>query len=98
MGSFYFTPEANHTYNAIININNKTVTKPLPAALDKGYVMHLSDVDEKQCTINVNSNENMREPVYLIGYSDNKINAALMQSTDDNGNTSFTIQKNNLTS
>jgi hypothetical protein len=98
MGSFYFTPESNHTYSAIINIGNKTATRPLPAVDDKGYVMHLSDVDEKQCVINVHTNENIHGPVYLIAYNGNKINAALMQTTDDNGNTSFTIQKNNLAS
>ncbi|MEP6682090.1 MAG: hypothetical protein ABJA35_02475, partial [Parafilimonas sp.] len=60
MGSFYFMPENNHTYNAIININNKTITKQLPAVNSKGYVMHVSNADGKQVTVSVQSNTNQQ--------------------------------------
>ena len=95
MGSFYFTPAEDHTYTAIVNINNKTIKQALPAVMNKGYVMHVND-DDKQINITVHSNENMQAAVYLIAYNNNKIDASLMQSTDNNGNASFIIQKNNL--
>lgn len=93
MGSFYFTPKQNHTYSAVINIKGKKITKALPAVNDKGYVMHVSAVNEDQIKVTVKSGEN--KPVYLFVHSTSKIGAALMQTINDSVAV-FTLNKNSL--
>jgi hypothetical protein len=94
MGSFYFTPTRGHTYSAVVTINDKKVTKLLPAVNDKGYVMHVSGADENQVTVTVKSGES-NKPVYLLAYSNSNITAALMQRMND-GVAAFTLNKNGL--
>lgn len=46
LGSFLFTPVAGHVYKAVILFpDGITLTKDLPVALDKGYVMQVSTMD-----------------------------------------------------
>jgi hypothetical protein len=39
MGSFVFSPAGHHVYKAVVNINNKVITKELPIN-ESGYVLH----------------------------------------------------------
>lgn len=96
MGSFYFKSEKNHTYSAVININNKIITKQLPAVNGKGYVMQVLNDEPGKFKVSVQSNEGVQKPVYLVAYNGNKINIVLMQSTGNNVNALFIIQKNNF--
>jgi hypothetical protein len=95
MGSFYFTPEANNTYSAVLNINNRSVTKELPAVNSKGYVMNAKD-DNDAIKVSVQSNASTRSPVYLIAYNNRNVSEALIQTTDDNGNAYFVVQRSGL--
>jgi hypothetical protein len=96
MGSFYFTPGKDHTYKAVVKIDDKTFIEELPPVYNTGYVMHASNAGENQITITVNSGETVQQPVYLLAYSNNNVKAALMQAEDGNGKTTFTLNKNNL--
>ncbi len=96
MGSFYFKAEQGHTYNAVLNINGTTITKALPAAYDRGYVMHLSVSDRSQVSITVSSNENSAQNIYLLAWNNNGIITGLMQAIADNSKATFTLNKSNL--
>jgi hypothetical protein len=96
MGSFYFKPEENHTYNAILNINNKPVSKQLPAINTKGFVMHVSYSDDKELTVSVHSNAHSQQTVYLLAYHNKKIDTSLMKNSDADGSTLFNINRNDL--
>jgi hypothetical protein len=96
MGSFYFTPEQNHTYKALLNINGKNFTTPLPHVYNNGYVMRVSTAGEKQVNIAIHSNINFKTTIYLLAYSKKNILLALEEVTDENGNASFIINKNSL--
>lgn len=95
MGSFYFTPQQNHTYKALLSINGKILTKQLPNVLTNGYVMHIS-TDQNQFSINVHSNIDFKTPVYLLAYNKKTITFGLKQVTDNNGSASFIINKKDL--
>ncbi len=96
MGSVFFKPEAHHSYNAIININNKTLTKSLPVINDKGYVMHISNDSANQVIVSVSANINQQQLIYLLAYNNKKINIVLSQVSNADGSTFFTINKNDL--
>ena len=42
MGYFVLKPEENETYQAILSVDNREDQFEIPAALDKGYVMHVN--------------------------------------------------------
>jgi hypothetical protein len=46
MGSFMFTPQADNTYKAIVNLNGQAIAKDLPALSASGYVMQVSPADD----------------------------------------------------
>jgi hypothetical protein len=58
MGIFVFVPEANKTYTVkgFFN-NNQAFTTTLPAALAKGYAMHVSDVDPGHLRVIISTNQ-----------------------------------------
>jgi hypothetical protein len=58
MGSFVFIPEPNKTYTVkgVFNTNQPFST-PLPAALPKGYVLHVSNADSAHLRITISTNE-----------------------------------------
>lgn len=96
MGSFLFTPSANHTYRAIINLpDNKFFIKELPSAYDKGYVMKVNAANAQNIEVTVNSNSAASEDIYLIVHNQHMVKAAAKAALQ-NGSTTFTIAKNNL--
>lgn len=94
MGSFYFTPEANHTYTAIVNINGNSVKQTLPAVADKGFVMHVSD-DANQYTVLVNSKPAIQQSISLF-INSIATQKVLTQITDVNGSATFVVDKKQL--
>ncbi|WP_448699011.1 MG2 domain-containing protein [Mucilaginibacter sp. AW1-3] len=58
MGSFVFIPEPNKTYTikGVFN-NNQPFSTQLPAALPKGYVLHVSNADSAHLRITISTNE-----------------------------------------
>lgn len=58
MGSFVFIPEPNKTYTVKGTFNNnQPFSTPLPAALPKGYVLHVSNADSAHLRITISTNE-----------------------------------------
>src|SRR6185312_5729194 len=46
MGKFSFTPQAEKRYTAVVALNDGSViTKNLPDAYNKGYVMHVDEIN-----------------------------------------------------
>ncbi|OCX53494.1 hypothetical protein BEL04_04115 [Mucilaginibacter sp. PPCGB 2223] len=58
MGSFVFIPEPNKTYTVKGVFNGKRpFSAQLPAALPKGYVLHVSNADSAHLRITISTNE-----------------------------------------
>src|SRR6478735_1131427 len=95
MGSFYFIPLEDHLYNAVININGRKVTKPLPPAKQTGYVIHVSPVAGDQLSVSVNSTNKSAQTIYIASYN-NKSITNVLQVVSNNGNAVFNLNKNNL--
>ncbi|MES2893506.1 MAG: hypothetical protein V4725_15890 [Bacteroidota bacterium] len=56
MGSFVFTPKNEQRYTAVVQLGNGVVvTRELPAAYKTGYVMQLTDADERRLKVEVSS-------------------------------------------
>lgn len=96
MGVFYFTPEANHAYTAVVNINGKSIKQTLPVAADKGFVMHVSN-NTNQYIVSVNSKPAIQQTIYLTTNS-GSAEKTFTQTTDANGAATFIIEKNQLPS
>jgi hypothetical protein len=74
MGSFYFTPEAGKTYQAIIQTGSgDSLSYPLPAAAAEGYVMHLQEgpAKAKQATNPPSAGNTMAEEEIRVSVQSN---------------------------
>jgi len=92
MGSFYFTPQSNHTYKAYIKpAKGGMQVKELPQVYSSGFVMHLDDVGDK-LHIEVKSDNLSLQEVYLFVHTRGIIKSGLVSSMQ-NGNVVFTINK-----
>jgi len=60
IGNFSFKPEEGHTYKAILNIDNKDVTKELPVIHEQGYVMNLNE--ERNDSVVISIRERVKMP------------------------------------
>ncbi|HSN08752.1 MAG TPA: hypothetical protein VLS85_06925, partial [Hanamia sp.] len=95
MGNFYFTPESGKHYSAIISLKDSTVfRKKLPDSYEQGYVMHLND-EGNMIKILVTSSGQPSSTLYLIAETNRSIDFS-QASKSDNGNTVFSINKNDL--
>ncbi|MEO7045122.1 MAG: hypothetical protein ABI091_07410, partial [Ferruginibacter sp.] len=95
MGNFYFTPEAGKNYNAIISLKDSTsITKNLPVAFEKGYVMHLTDAGST-LNISVSAAGASSSGLYLIAETNRSIDFSQAMQLN-NGNAFFSINKNVL--
>ncbi|MFT3825767.1 MAG: hypothetical protein QM731_17740 [Chitinophagaceae bacterium] len=89
IGQFNFTPSGTQNYKAVVQIENgPSITKALPAAFEKGYVMSLS---EENNNIHVKVATNMQVPgVFLFAHTRQVIKAAA-NGTFSNNVTEFNI-------
>jgi hypothetical protein len=94
MGSFVFMPGKGHLYKAIIRVGNgHTISKPLPAAFEKGMVM---TIQENAMNINVMVKANVDErTVYLVAQTRGVIKK-MISSSLENGAGNFVINKGDL--
>jgi hypothetical protein len=73
IGRFSFRPETGHSYRASIRVAGEPiVVRALPAAYDKGYVLHAGDAGDagnKWIKLSVYARKASSETVYLFGHS-----------------------------
>lgn len=96
MGNFIFTPAANTTYKAVINIaGSKPIIRELPAANPQGYVMQLKDDGNTQLTVTVQGTAGKNGNIYLFAHTGRAIAHALA-AVMNNGSASFVLDKKAL--
>ncbi|QEC51617.1 hypothetical protein EDD80_102138 [Anseongella ginsenosidimutans] len=98
MGSFFFTPLTGEgPYTALVRTHNgEVLSRRLPEARGKGYVMKLEEKEGK-ISVTVNGNDQVAEdaPVYLLAHTRQRIRVAEMQAFQ-NGRAAFGIEKARL--
>lgn len=98
IGSFSFTPAAGSNYKAILRLpGGSELTKELPTAFSKGYVMQVSDfgTDQVKITVKAIVDNGASSDVYLFAHTRASIKAALNGNVQ-NGTAEFIIDKNKL--
>ncbi|MEP6749846.1 MAG: hypothetical protein ABJB86_19065, partial [Bacteroidota bacterium] len=98
MGSFLLTPERGRSYQALITLpDGNQVVQSLPAAYDKGYVMHLEKVNNQQLKITVRSlaTDASSPAVYLFAHTRGAVKVA-QSSGLKNGYAEFLIDQDQL--
>jgi hypothetical protein len=96
IGRFNFTPAAGNSYVAIASVDNRTVTRPLPAGYDRGYVMHLEDDGGSRIHITISSAGAVQSPVlYFFAHTRGGISTVQMNKLID-GRTGFYLDKDSL--
>ena len=96
MGRFSFTPKKEETYQAVIKVNDRLITKPLPSRYEQGYVMKLMSADNQHLSVSVTTNIRSSEsPVYLFVHSGDKTVMAQTKPMTD-GKAEFVLDKNTL--
>ena len=92
MGSFYFTPQSNHVYKAYITpVKGSMQVKELPQVYASGYVMHVTDKNDK-LSVEIKSDDLSTQEIYLFAHTRGVIKSGLA-SAMQNGNVVFTIDK-----
>lgn len=95
MGSFYFTPDAQHQYKAVYVFDDNTfITKPLPQIFANGYVMHV-DEESNRISVTVRSNVASSYELLLVAQNHQTVKAA-KQTAVVNGVAIFSINKSDL--
>ncbi len=85
MGYFSFTPASGKKYKAVVQSESGImITKDLPVALERGYVMKLDFSGEDLIKLNVMTNVHDNEPVYLLIHTRNIVKQALMKIIKNN--------------
>jgi len=96
MGNFYFTPQGNHSYKAVITLEGgETVTKELPQVYEQGYVMNVKDAGTGKISITVQTNITEAREMYLFVHTDGSVKSA-MAGNLQNGTAEFVINKSML--
>lgn len=94
MGTFLFNPVKGDSYYAIIKINDKNFKRDLPKIYTEGWLMHVSNNDNK-ILVNVSCNISTQQHAFLFAQTRHKVKLASMQ-TLNNGTAIFTINKSEL--
>ncbi len=95
IGTFLFTPAAGKTYKAVVKIGNKAITKTLPAANARGYVMQAQDNGAAWDVTVSSKNSDASEHLYLLLHNSASVQvAAELAMTNNAGH--YTIDKNKL--
>lgn len=96
MGHFYFTPDTNKQYKAIIRIKDGPILSAyLPEIKTTGMVMHLQGTQDNQVQITIRTNRDNEKFCYLIIHTRDSVKAAEVLFFKD-GEAAFTINKNRL--
>ncbi|PJJ52987.1 hypothetical protein [Hymenobacter chitinivorans] len=100
LGSFAFTPAAAGSgYKAVIRLaNQQTITCPLPAVREQGYVLRLEDADAGQLRVTVRTQGAALagENLYLLAHTRQQV-AVAAASALVQGQAVFGVEKSKLT-
>jgi hypothetical protein len=98
MGQFLLMPKNRKNYTAVIILKDSVViTKTLPGAYDKGFVMHVSREDIHRLKISVQSSGNIPSPnMYLVAETRQHIDFAKGLPVENN-HAVFIIDTDSLT-
>ena len=95
MGSFYFTPEKNISYHAMIVLPDTTLQVAIPAIYPEGFVMHVKETENGLIQVTVHANTGFTLPMYLLVQA-RKIVKLTEAGTLAGGEAIFLIDKNKL--
>jgi hypothetical protein len=95
MGNFSFKPVKGHTYEALIQINNRIIRKDLPEAMTKGYNMALVSRAGGQISVSVHGTASTTETVYLFAYTRQQVKQVLSAPLV-NGVANFVVNEDKL--
>lgn len=96
IGTFYFTPSSEQSYRAILKTETgDSLSYKLPAAYEKGYVMHLAEEEKEQIKISVQTNSQQIGNVYLLVHSRDSVIYAMARKVQD-GKVEFYCSKESL--
>ena len=101
IGRFTFTPVAGHKYRAKLKgAEGQIITRELPVAQDKGYVMEVTPADADHLTVTVRTNPLAPVPgfhtLYLLAHTRKAATLAETAHPDEAGKVVFTIAKDKL--
>ncbi len=96
IGRFSFTPEAGHSYRAMIPLpGGTTVIKDLPVVYDRGYVMSVGGGGDGYLKVTVHARNAGSRNVYLFGRSGQSFRLARRANLDQDS-ASFLIARDSL--
>ncbi|WP_299824962.1 hypothetical protein [uncultured Pontibacter sp.] len=101
IGRFTFTPEAGQKYRTVLRgPEGQIITRELPHAQDRGFVLNLSNVDTDLLKISVRTNPLALAPgaytVYLLAHTRKEAALAYAAHPNEAGEIIFTIPKDKL--
>jgi hypothetical protein len=95
LGNFDFTPGVGDNYKAIVKLPDTTISRDLPAAQERGYVLRLNSTSGSQLRLIVTTNVRSADVVYLFVHT-KQISKIAERGILINGTVEFTIDKNKL--
>ena len=76
IGSFTFTPKAGEAYKAIVKVNDQTLTRDIPQVYQSGYVLKVTDSEDKLNVSVQNSDSLSTQPIYILVHDNYAIKQA----------------------
>jgi len=97
LGSFNFTPTSHHEYKALIRFaDGKSITQDLPAAMDHGYAMTLTNEnDQLKIIVRSNVTGQSNQPLYLFAHTRGSIKS-VQEVSLQNGTAAFIVDAGKL--
>lgn len=95
IGSFDFTPIETAGYKAVIKIGSDKIVKELPQISPEGYVVRITDQNDKWDASVQNPDNSSTKTVYLVVHNHHDIESAT-KGTSSNGIVHFNIEKSKL--
>jgi hypothetical protein len=96
MGNFNFTPLVNHSYQAVLKMpSSELINVPLPEIYKEGYVLSITNAQNNQLAIDVETNLSSAGDVYLLAHNRQSVKAASGMAFQ-NGHAVFLVDKEKL--
>lgn len=101
LGSFYFTPQAGHSYRAVVSTpDGNSTTRPLPQIFASGYVMNVTETPDQKIKITVKAkrqaSQQNTEEILLTAHNRQVLAVAEKAYINDKDSAVFFIAKERL--